>query len=330
MAKAKIFVTRKIPEAGLELLRKEFDVEVNPHDRALTREEIIEGVKDKDALLSLLTDRIDGEIMDAAPNLKIIANYAVGYNNIDVKAATERGIVVSNTPGVLTETTADFAWALLLAVARRLCESERVLRSGGFRGWEPLFLLGTDVYEKTLGIVGMGRIGKAVARRAKGFRMKVLYYRKSGPLPPWKEEALSAKYCLFEDLLKEADYLSLHVPLTAETYHMIGEKELSMMKKSAYIINTARGSVIDEEALIAALKQGKIAGAALDVYENEPYVPAALCEMENVVLAPHLGSATVETRNAMAVKAAENIIAMLKGREVPNIVNKEVLNKKKC
>ncbi|MBZ4687303.1 MAG: glyoxylate reductase [Clostridia bacterium] len=325
MSRAKVFVTREIPAAGLDMLKERYDVEVNPYDRPLTKEEIIAGVKGKDALLPLLTDIIDAEVMDANPNLKIIADYAVGYNNIDIEEATKRGIPVSNTPGVLTETTADLAWLLMMAVARRLGECERYLRTKEFKGWGPMFLLGTDVYGKTLGIIGMGRIGKAMAKRAKGFDMRVIYYNSSGAISEEEEKRLEAMYYPLEDLLKEADFVSLHVPLTKGTRHLIGEKELELMKETAYIINTARGPVIDEKALIAALKEKKIAGAGLDVFENEPLVPKELLQMENVVLAPHVGSATLETRSRMAVMAAQNIIAALNGEEIPNLVNKEVL-----
>src|SRR5690606_4745829 len=263
-------------------------------DRLPTKEEVIEGVRGKDALLCLLTEEITAEVMDAAPNLKVISNYAVGYNNIDVEAATARGIVVTNTPGVLTETTADFAWALLMAVARRVVEADRFTRAGKFQGWGPLLLLGSDVYGKCLGVIGMGRIGQAIARRARGFDMRVLYYNRRR-VDPAIENELQATYASLDELLQEADYVVLTVPLTPETHHLIGPRELAMMKPTAYLINPARGPVVDEKALVEALKSRTIAGAALDVFEEEPKLTPGLTELDNVVLAPHIASATTET-----------------------------------
>lgn len=289
----KVFVTWRIPEEGLDVLRKEVSVEVNSHDRALSKLEIIKGVREKDGLLCLLTDDIDAEVMDASPNLKVISNYAVGYDNIDIKAATSRGIVVTNTPEVLTETTADFAWALLTACARRVAEADRFTRKGKFRGWSPTLLTGRDVYGKTLGILGLGRIGSAVARRGKGFNMKLLYTepRRKKKL----EKELGVEYVSKEELLKESDFVTLHVPLLPATYHLIGERELKLMKPSAYLINTSRGPVVDESALVAALKNRTIAGAGLDVYEKEPELMEGLAQLDNVVLSPHIASATIET-----------------------------------
>ncbi len=316
----KVFVTRRIPEKGIRMLEDRYEVEVNPHDRVLTKEEIIEGVRDADALLCLLTDPIDRDVIDAGKKLRIISNYAVGYNNIDVDYASEKGIVVTNTPGVLTETTADLAWALLMAVARRVVEGDRFMREGKFRGWAPMLMLGTDVYGKTLGIVGMGKIGQAVARRAKGFGMKVLYY--SRKRKPEVEKELGAEYVSLETLMKESDFISLHVPLTPETMNMINRDMLELMKPSAYLINTARGEVIDEPYLIDMLKKGRIRGAALDVFWGEPLnVNPELYELDNVVLAPHMGSASLETRTKMAVMAAQAIIDVLEGREPKNRVN---------
>ena len=316
----KVFVTRRIPEKGIRMLEDRYEVEVNPHDRVLTKEEIIEGVRDADALLCLLTDPIDRDVIDAGKKLRIISNYAVGYNNIDVDYASEKGIVVTNTPGVLTETTADLAWALLMAVARRVVEGDRFMREGKFRGWAPMLMLGTDVYGKTLGIVGMGKIGQAVARRAKGFGMKVLYY--SRKRKPDVEKELGAEYVSLETLMKESDFISLHVPLTPETMNMINRDMLELMKPSAYLINTARGEVIDEPYLIDMLKKGRIRGAALDVFWGEPLnVNPELYELDNVVLAPHMGSASLETRTKMAVMAAQAIIDVLEGREPKNRVN---------
>ncbi len=316
----KVFVTRRIPEKGIKMLEERYDVEINPHDRVLTKAEIIERVGDADALLCLLTDKIDAEVMDAGPKLKIISNYAVGYNNIDVTEATKRGIVVTNTPGVLTETTADLAWALLMAIARRVVDGDRFMREGKFRGWAPMLMLGTDVYGKTLGIVGMGKIGQAVARRARGFGMKVLYYNRKRK--PEVEEELGAEYVSLEELMKRSDYISLHVPLTPETRNMLNREMLELMKPSAYLINSARGEVIDEPYLIEMLKKKRIRGAALDVFWGEPLnVNPELYGLDNVVLAPHMGSASLETRTKMAVMAAQAIIDVLEGREPVNKVN---------
>ena len=304
---------------------KEHELEIYEGDTPPSREEIIEGVKGKDALICLLTDRIDGEIMDASPNLKIIANYAAGYDNIDIEEATRRGIVVTNTPGVLSETVADLTFALILAIARKVVKGDKFVREGKFKGWAPMLLLGSDIHGKTLGIIGAGRIGRAVARRARGFNMKILYY--SRKRKEEFEEECNAKFVDLHTLLREADFISLHVPLTSETYHMIGKKELDMMKKEAYIINTSRGKCIDEKELISALKEGKIAGAALDVFENEPYVPQELKELDNVVLAPHIGSASYETRSKMAVMVAKNVIEALNERLPPNCINPEAWKK---
>jgi len=329
MKRFKVFVTRKILEEGLNMLKERYDVEVSDYDGIIPREMLLEKVKGADALLSLLTDNIDAEVMDAAgPNLKIIANYAVGYNNIDVEEATKRGIMVTNTPGVLTETTADFAWTLLMAIARRIVEADKFVREGKFRGWEPMLLLGTDVFGATLGIVGFGRIGQAMARRALGFNMRVLYYDNSR-IDEQIEKELKATFVDLPTLLKESDFVTLHVPLTKQTHHLIGEKELKMMKKDAYLINTARGPVVDEKALVKALKEGWIKGAALDVFENEPEIEPELLKLDNVVLAPHIASASYATRSKMSVMVAENIIKALNGEVPPNLVNPEVLQKKK-
>ena len=329
MKRFKVFVTRRILEEGLNMLRERYDVEVSDYDGIIPREMLLKKVKGADALLSLLTDNIDAEVMDAAgPNLKIIANYAVGYNNIDVEEATKRGIMVTNTPGVLTETTADFAWTLLMAIARRIVEADKFVREGKFRGWEPMLLLGTDVFGATLGIVGFGRIGQAMARRALGFNMRVLYYDNSR-IDEQIEKELKATFVDLPTLLKESDFVTLHVPLTKQTHHLIGEKELKMMKKDAYLINTARGPVVDEKALVKALKEGWIKGAALDVFENEPEIEPELLKLDNVVLAPHIASASYATRSKMSVMVAENIIKALNGEVPPNLVNPEVLQKKK-
>jgi glyoxylate reductase len=323
MKKPKVYITRELPKKALDMISAECEMEVNPHDRVLTREELERAVQGIDGLLCLLTDRIDAELLDFNPDLKVIANYAVGFNNIDVKACTERGIPVSNTPGVLTDTTADFAWTLLMATARRLVEADRFTRAGKYEGWGPMMFLGGDIYGQTLGVIGMGRIGQAFAKRACGFDMKVIYYD-AFHLTPEKEKELNIEYRELDDLLKEADFVSIHVPLIPETRHLIGERELKMMKETAYLINTARGPIIDEKALVEALKNKEIAGAGLDVYENEPELAPGLVELENVILAPHIASASIETRTKMAVMAAENLLAGLKGETMPNIVNPEV------
>jgi len=322
--KPKVFVTRKLPEKALEMIRAECDMEINPHDRVLTKEEIISGVSGKDGLLCLLTDEIDEEIIDSGKNLRIIANYAVGYNNIDVGVATERKIPVTNTPGVLTDTTADMAWALIFAIARRVVEADKFTKEGKYKGWGPMMFLGGDIYGKTLGVVGLGRIGKSVVKRAKGFDMRVLYFD-AFRADEKVEEELGIEYVSLEELLKESDFVSIHVPLLPSTHHLIGEKELLMMKKTAYLINNSRGPVIDEEALVKALRDKEIAGAALDVFENEPELSPGLADLKNVVITPHISSASIETRTKMAVMAAENLLAGLKGIRPPNIINPEVL-----
>ncbi|MEX2701472.1 MAG: glyoxylate reductase [Candidatus Baldrarchaeota archaeon] len=330
MAKPKVFVTREIPEKGLNVILERFNAKVWREYTPPPKEVIIEEAKDVDALVTLLTDKIDKEVLDAAKNLKIIAQYAVGYDNIDVEECTRRGIYVTNTPEVLTEATADFTWALILAVARRVVEADKFVRSGEWEksrtGWHPKMLLGTDIHGKTLGIIGLGRIGTAVARRAKGFNMKIIYYSRSRKENIEKE--LGLKYVDLNTLLREADFVSIHVPLTEETYHMIGERELKLMKNTAFLINTSRGKVIDEKALYKALKEKWIAGAALDVFEEEP-TPAnnPLLELENIVVAPHIASATHETRSRMAEMVAQNLIAYFEGKIPPNLVNPEVLKK---
>jgi glyoxylate reductase len=324
--KPKVYVTRELPGRSLETMRKYFDVEVWPEYGPPPKQHIIEKTRGVDALATLLTDKIDAEVFDAAPKLKIVSQMAVGYDNIDVNEATKRGIYVTNTPGVLTETTADLAWALLMAIARRIVEADKYVRTGQWKvSWHPSMLLGKDVYGATIGIVGAGRIGAAVARRAKGFNMKILYYDVV-PMPPEVEKEVGARRVDLETLLKESDFVSIHVPLTKETYHMINEERLRLMKKTAYIINNARGSIIDEKALYKALKEGWIAGAALDVFEQEPTpVDNPLLKLENVVVAPHIGSASFETRSRMAEMVAENLVAFFQGKVPPNLVNPEVL-----
>lgn len=326
MAKPKVYVTRKLPERGMNIIRECFDAEVWPEYGPPPKEEIIRKTRDVDALVTLLTDKIDAEVFDAAKKLKIVAQMAVGYDNIDVSEATKRGIYVTNTPGVLTETTADFAWALLLAIARRVVEADKYVRSGQWKvSWHPSMLLGRDVYGATLGILGAGRIGTAVARRAKGFNMKIIYYDVV-PMPPEIEKELGAKRVDLDTLFKESDFISIHVPLTKETYHLVNEEKLKLMKKTAYLINNARGPIVDEKALYKALKEGWIAGAALDVFEQEPTpLDNPLLKLDNVVVAPHISSASYETRSRMAEIVAENLVAFFDGRQPPNLVNPEVL-----
>ncbi len=323
----KIFVTRRLPEGAMRVLQEKFDVKCNPYDRVLTREELLAEVKGKDGILPLLTDRIDDEALDAAgPQLKIVANYAVGYNNIDVPACTRRRIPATNTPGVLTDTTADLAMSLLMAVARKIVPADAYVRAGKYLGWAPLLLLGTDVHHKTLGIMGFGRIGFAVAERAAGFDMKILYHdsvRANREL----EEKAGAKFVDKATLLAESDFVSLHVPLGPETHHFIGSSELAAMKSSAFLINTSRGEVLDEKALVRALQQGQIAGAGLDVFEFEPAIETELTVMDSVVILPHIASASIETRTKMGLVAAENLISVLiDGRKPPNCINPEVFS----
>jgi len=326
----KVLVTRKIPQKALDYLESEgVTLEINEEDRVLTYEEVKERIKGKDGLLCLLTDKIDGAIMDAAgEQLQVIVNYAVGYNNINVEDATQRGIPVTNTPGILTETTADLAFALMLSIARRIVESDNYTRKGLFKGWGPLLHLGSGIFSKTLGIIGLGRIGSAVAyRAAKGFDMKIKYYSRHRNEALEKE--LNMEFCSVEEILKTADYITLHVPLTEETKYLIDEKEFELMKSTAYLINTSRGPVVNEKALLEALKTNKIAGAALDVYEFEPQITKGLEELDNIIITAHIGTATIETRTEMGMMVARNLLAVFKGEEPPNCVNKEIFEKKR-
>lgn len=326
MLKKRVLVTRKLPDEAMRLLNEHCEVELNPEDRVMTEDEIIQGLKDKEGLLCLLTDTINARIMDSAKSLKVISNYAVGFNNIDVKAATERRILVTNTPGVLTETTADLTWTLLMATARRVVEADRFMRGGKYKGWGPMLFLGGDIYGKTLGLIGMGRIGSAVAQRAAGFDMRVLYHD-INRLSEDEEKSLNIEYAGIDEILSNADFVSLHVPLVPSTRHLIGARELSLMKPTSYLINTSRGPVVDEKALVEALRSREIAGAGLDVYENEPKMAPGLAELDNVVLLPHIASASVATRTKMGTMAVENLVAGLAGRLPQNCVNPEVLNK---
>jgi len=316
----KILVTGRIPDDVMTLIEREHDVEANKEDRPMKREVLLERIVDKDGLLSMITDTIDKELLDLAPNLKMIANCGVGYDNIDIGEATYRGIPVSNTPGVLTDATADLAFTLILSVARRVVEGDKRTREGKFKFWAPLLFLGREVTGKTLGIVGLGRIGGAIAQRAKGFDMKLLYHKRNR-IDKVEEEALGIEYRNLSNLLQESDFISLHVPLTDQTLHLIGKRELDMMKPDAYLINTSRGPVVDEKALFKALKEEKIAGAGLDVYEHEPALTPGLAELDNVTLLPHVGSATHETRARMARLATENLLAGLRGDIPPNCLN---------
>ena len=323
----KILITNEIPASGMEILKAKYDVELGVDYQKNRKEAIIEKIRDKDVILPLLTETIDSEIMDAAPQLKIISNYAVGFNNVDLDAATERGILVTNTPGVLTETTADCAFAMMMASARRIPSSERYARAGKFKGWEPLGFLGQDVYGKTLGIIGFGRIGMAMAKRAFGFDMKILYYDEYQATEE-NEKKYNASFVSLDELLKQSDFVSLHPPLTPMTHHLIGQREFALMKQTACIINTARGPIIEEKALIEALKNESIFGAAIDVFEFEPKIPEALKKLENVIIIPHIASATFTTRTLMSEIAAQNILNIFEGKMPVSLVNKEVLKKK--
>lgn len=324
MDRQKVFVTRLIPEAGLVRLRMHFDVTVNPEDRPLQRNELHRKIADADGVIGLLTDRIDAGFFDAAPRLKGYANYAVGFDNIDVAEATRRGIPVSNTPDVLTQATAEMAWALLFAVARRVVETDAIMRSGAWNGWGPLQFIGADVSGKTLGIVGAGRIGAAVARMSTGFGMRVIYNNPSRRNIDLEEE-IGARSVDFDELLAESDFISVHAPLRPMTRHLFNAEAFRKMKRTAVIINTARGPVIKEDDLVEALKTGEIGGAGLDVYETEPKMAEGLAECPNTVLLPHIGSATRSARDGMAMLAAENLVAMLQGHKPPTLLNPEVL-----
>ncbi len=309
-----VFVTRPLPEPGVTGLRRAgFDVRVNPHDRPLARTDLLAGVAEADALLAMLSDKVDAELLDAAPRLRVVANYAVGFDNVDVAEARRRGVEVTNTPDVLTEATADLAWALLLAAARHLGEGERMVRAGEWTGWGPSQLVGQPVAGRTLGIVGMGSIGRAVARRARGFAMPIVYFNRHRAEPEVEHE-LGARYLPLDELLATADVVTLHAPLNDESRHMIGADRLSLMKRTAVLVNTGRGPLVDEAPLVVALRERRIAAAGLDVYEHEPRLSAGLAELPNVVLAPHLGSATTTARAAMVELCAENIAAVLAGR----------------
>lgn len=323
--KPKVYVTRRIPDVGIRLLEKFCDVNYRDEVPPPPREELLDAVKDVDAIYCTLNEKIDKEVMDRAEKLKVVGTMSVGVDHIDVEYATSRGIYVIHTPGVLTETVADHAWALLLATARRIVEADKMIRDGEWRiPWAPTMMLGYDLYGKTLGVIGVGRIGSAVARRAKGFNMKVLYYdivRRED-----LERELGIKYVELDELLRESDFITLHVPLTPETKGLIKERELKLMKRTAILVNTSRGAVIDQRALTKALREGWIAGAGLDVFEKEPIpVDDPLLKLDNVILTPHIGSASHDTRNKMAEYVAEGIIKVLKGEKPDNLFNPDVV-----
>jgi glyoxylate reductase len=327
MSKPKVFVTRAIPEKGFEILRDFCEVDLWPDELPPARNELLQHVRGVDGLLSLLTDKVDGEVMDeAGPQLKVISNHAVGFDNIDVQAATARKIPVGNTPDVLTDATADFAFALMMAVARRIPEAERYVHDGKWKTWGPMILLGVDLKGATLGLVGFGRIGKAMARRATGFDMRVIYY---DPGEKKVDSDSNATRVDFETLLKESDFISLHTPLTSDTRHLIDSEALSKMKPHAVLVNTARGPVVDMDALCVALKENRIFGAGLDVTEPEPLpTDSPLLGLNNIVIAPHIASASKTTREKMSWMAAQNLIAGLKGERLPNCVNPQVYSQK--
>jgi len=327
---AKIFVTRKIPGEHIQKLKDAgHEVGVSEFDRPLTQEELVEKVKGADAFLCLLTDRIDGDLMDASgPQLKVISNYAVGFDNVDVKAATDRGIVVCNTPcEEVNEAVAEHTWALILSLSRRIVEADEAVRRGAYKGWEPDIFVGTSLIGKTLGIVGLGRIGSMVARRARGYKMTVLYNKRTPD--PEIEKELEVIFASLGELLGKSDFVSLHVPLTDETRHMINHETLGKMKKGSYLINTARGSIVDEHALVEGLRSGHLAGAGLDVYDNEPNIDPELIGMENVVLTPHIASATWEAREKMGQLAVDAILKTLSGEKPENLINQEMWGKRR-
>jgi glyoxylate reductase len=319
----RVLVARELPGAAMRVLSECAEVDVHRQETPLTKAELMGRLGDKQALVCQLTQTVDAEVLKAGKKLRVVANVAVGFDNIDVAAATEGGIAVTNTPGVLDETTADFAWTLLLAVARRVVEADRFARRGEWKGWDLLMMLGSDVHGKTLGVIGFGRIGQRVAQRAQGFAMRVLYHD-AAQAPEDRERELKVEWAEKERLLRESDFVSLHVPLAAETRRLVSTQELGWMKPTAYLVNTSRGPVVDESALVQALQEKRIAGAALDVFEEEPEIHPGLVGLSNVVLAPHIASASVETRTRMAMMAAENVVAVLSGERPPNLVNPDV------
>lgn len=322
MEQPRVFITRPLPPAAVERIAAHCSVTMNPEDIRLPPAQVAEACREVEGLVASGT-QVTAEVVEQAPRLRVVSTVGVGYDNIDVPACTRRGILVTNTPGVVTEATADLAFGLLMCVARRLVEADRYVREGHWRHWTWGCMWGTDLVGKTLGILGLGRIGQAVARRARGFSMRTLYYSLDRPTPE-RERELGAQYVDRETLLREADFLSLHVPLTPLTHHLVSSAELNLMKPTAFLINTSRGKVVEEAALVEALQSKRIAGAGLDVFEFEPQIHSALLALPNVVVTPHMGTATGETRLAMAMLAAENLLAGLEGRRPPNLVNPEV------
>ncbi|HWI15421.1 MAG TPA: D-glycerate dehydrogenase [Burkholderiales bacterium] len=320
--KPKILVTREVFDETIAYLEQHCEVESNQADVALDPERLKARIADKQGLMCALTDRVDAAVLDAARELKVVANIAVGYNNIDLPACTARGVMATNTPGVLDDSTADLAWALMLAAARRITEVERYIRQGEWKGWRLKQWLGVDVHHATLGIVGMGRIGQVIARRASGFDMKVIYHNRKR-IDAGIEQRLNATYASLNDLLERSDFVVLQVPYSADTHHLIGAKQLKLMKPTAILVNSTRGGVVDDAALIEALRDGTIRAAGLDVFENEPKLNPAFLELDNVALAPHIGSSTEATRRAMAMTAAKNLVAALTGAMPPNLLNPE-------
>lgn len=324
--KAKLYIARKLPEPIEEMLSPFFDVKSNPSELLEEKEEFLRNIEGITALVTDSRVKVDEEVMNAAGSqLKVISNYAAGFNNIDVEAATRKGIAVTNTPGAVNNATADIAWALMFSIARRVAEGDRLIRTGEPWSWTPTFFLGRDFTGKTLGIIGAGRIGKTMAKRACGFDMEIIYV--DGRVNEQMERELGAKRVDFERLLKEADYISIHTPLTPETRHMISEKEFAMMKPTTILINASRGPVVDEKALIEALKTHTIWGAGLDVFEKEPYVNPEFFKLDNVVMTPHIGTATSDARRDMAIMAAQNVLDIIEGKTPVGIINREVLNR---
>jgi len=325
MSRPFVYVCRRLPQAAHDMLEAHFDCEVWGEDSAVPRALLLEKAAKADALLSLLTDKVDEELLSASPNLKVVANYAVGFDNIDVPACTRHGVMATNTPGVLTETTADLAWTLLMAASRRLTESERFVRDAKWKTWGPLLLAGQDIYGAMLGLVGLGRIGSAVARRAQGFNMKVAYY--DVVRNPVAEAELGLEFMPLDTLLEAADFVSIHVPLMPQTRNLIGAREFSLMKQTAVLVNTARGGIVDEAALHVALRDGQIFAAGLDVFAQEPTpMDNPLLTLENCICVPHIASASVKTRTRMGTLAVENIVAALSGQRPPTLLNQEVLH----
>jgi glyoxylate reductase len=317
--KKRVYITRLIPESGIRLLRETYHVEILSENKPPDRDLLLKKISDCDGLVSLLSDKIDDEVLGRADQLKIVANYAVGYDNIDIEAAKRLNIMVTNTPGVLTNATAEIAFAMLIVSTRRIIEADRFTREGRFKGWDPMLFQGDELKGKTLGIIGLGRIGQDMSLKCKAFGMKTLYYNRR-PVDHETERRLSATYTPLDELLEQSDVISIHTPLTEKTYHLMNPETFSRMKEGSYLINTSRGEVVDEKALVLALKSGKIRGAGLDVYEFEPEITHELLGMNNVVLLPHIGSATKETRNRMSEMAARNVIAALEGEKPGNLV----------